>query len=183
MFTGIVETLGEVVSVEQLDGDAARLTVAAGSAGEGVRPGESVAVDGVCLTVTGFAGTGPGAPLRFDVMGETLRRSTLGERRPGDPVNLERALRVGDRLGGHVVQGHVDGTATISGAPARKQLGDRSGFVAGGAGRLCGGEGLDRGGRREPYRRRSRRRRVLRRARFRRRCRRPRWAANRRGAA
>ena len=113
MFTGIVETLGEVVSVEQLDGDAARLTVAAGSAGEGVRPGESVAVDGVCLTVTGFAGTGPGAPLRFDVMGETLRRSTLGERRPGDRVNLERALRVGDRLGGHVVQGHVDGTARI----------------------------------------------------------------------
>ena len=99
--------------VEQTAGDAARLTVMAGAAREGVRPGESVAVNGVCLTVTGFAGTGPGAPLCFDVMGETLRRSTLGERRPGDRVNLERALRVGDRLGGHVVQGHVDGVARI----------------------------------------------------------------------
>ena len=113
MFTGIVEALGEVVGVEHLEGDAARLTVRGGAAAEGVRPGDSVAVDGVCLTVSGDPGTGPNPPLGFDVMGETLRRSTLGERVAGDRVNLERALRVGDRLGGHVVQGHVDGTGRI----------------------------------------------------------------------
>ena len=118
MFTGIVEALGEVVDIDHIEGDAARLTVRAGPAAEGVRLGDSVAVDGVCLTVTGFEGTGfegtgPERGLSFDVMGETLSRSTLAERAPGDRVNLERALRVGDRLGGHVVQGHVDGTGRV----------------------------------------------------------------------
>jgi riboflavin synthase len=106
MFTGIVAELGEVAGVEH-QGDAARLTIR-GSA-EGVALGESIAVNGVCLTV---AGIGDGT-FTADVMGETLNRSGLGALTPGAPVNLERSVRLADRLGGHLVQGHVDATATI----------------------------------------------------------------------
>jgi riboflavin synthase len=104
MFTGIVEHLGEVVKVE--DGVLwVSSPVLAGAA-----KGASVAVDGVCLTVTERE-----ADLcRFDLSGETLERSTLGERRPGDAVNLERPLRAGDELGGHIVQGHVDGIGRVT---------------------------------------------------------------------
>jgi riboflavin synthase len=106
MFTGIVAELGEVTRVEQ-HGDAATLTVRGST--EGVVPGESIAVNGVCLTVTGLlAGT-----FTADVMGETLNRSGLGALAPGAPVNLERSVRLADRLGGHLVQGHVDATAAI----------------------------------------------------------------------
>ncbi len=106
MFTGIVAELGEVAGVEQR-GDAARLTIRGST--EGVSPGESIAVNGVCLTVTGILdGT-----FTADVMGETLDRSSLGTLTPGAPVNLERSIRLADRLGGHLVQGHVDGTGTI----------------------------------------------------------------------
>jgi riboflavin synthase len=106
MFTGIVAELGEVAGIEQ-QGDAARLTIR-GSA-VGVSPGESIAVNGVCLTVTGIMdGT-----FTADVMGETLARSGLGALTPGAPVNLERSVRLADRLGGHLVQGHVDATGTI----------------------------------------------------------------------
>jgi len=106
MFTGIVAELGEVAGIEQR-GDAARLTIRGST--EGVSPGESIAVNGVCLTVTGILdGT-----FTADVMGETLGRSGLGALTPGAPVNLERSVRLADRLGGHLMQGHVDGTGTI----------------------------------------------------------------------
>jgi riboflavin synthase len=106
MFTGIVAELGEVAGIEQR-GDAARLTIR--GATNGVSPGDSIAVNGVCLTVTGVLdGT-----FTADVMGETLDRSGLGALRAGAPVNLEQSVRLSDRLGGHLVQGHVDGTGTI----------------------------------------------------------------------
>jgi len=108
VFTGIVEELGEVVSVEELS-DASRLTVrgplVTGDAGHG----DSISVNGVCLTVV----ENVDGAFTADVMAETLRRSSLGALAPGSPVNLERAVRVQDRLGGHVVQGHVDGTGEI----------------------------------------------------------------------
>jgi riboflavin synthase len=107
MFTGLVETTGTVRAVES-DGDGARLTVETPLAGE-LRQGDSVSVNGVCLTAVDVEGGGFGA----DVMAETLRRSSLGPLVAGDRVNLELPLRPGDRLGGHVVQGHVDGTGTV----------------------------------------------------------------------
>ena len=106
MFTGIVAELGEVAGIEQR-GDAARLTIRGST--EGVSPGDSIAVNGVCLTVTG----GLDGAFTADVMGETLDRSSLGALTPGAPVNLEQSVRLADRLGGHLVQGHVDGTGTI----------------------------------------------------------------------
>jgi riboflavin synthase len=114
MFTGIVAELGEVAGVEH-HGDAARLTIRGST--EGVVPGESIAVNGVCLTVTGILdGT-----FSADVMGETLNRSGLGALAPGAPVNLERSVRLADRLGGHLMQGHVDATAAImSRTPAER---------------------------------------------------------------
>jgi riboflavin synthase len=108
MFTGIVEELGEVVSVEQL-AEAARLTVRGPRVTADVTHGDSIAVNGVCLTVTAATGTAFSA----DVMAETLSRSALGALESGSQVNLERSLRVGDRLGGHMVQGHVDGVARV----------------------------------------------------------------------
>jgi len=106
MFTGIVAELGEVAGIEQR-GDAARLTIRGST--EGVTPGESISVNGVCLTVTGILDD----TFTADVMGETLDRSGLGALTPGVPVNLERSVRLTDRLGGHLVQGHVDATGTI----------------------------------------------------------------------
>ena len=106
MFTGIVAELGEVAGIERR-GDAARLTIRGST--DGVSPGDSIAVNGVCLTVTGILdGT-----FTADVMGETLDRSGLGALTAGTPVNLEQSVRLADRLGGHLVQGHVDGTGTI----------------------------------------------------------------------
>jgi riboflavin synthase len=106
MFTGIVEELGEVAGIEHR-GDAARLTIRGST--EDTSLGESIAVNGVCLTVTDIMdGT-----FTADVMGETLDRSGLGSLAPGAPVNLERSVRLADRLGGHLVQGHVDATAAI----------------------------------------------------------------------
>jgi len=112
MFTGIVAELGEVAGIEHR-GDAARLTIRGDT--DGVTTGESIAVNGVCLTVTGVLdGT-----FTADVMGETLDRTSLGALNPGAPVNLERSVRLADRLGGHLVQGHVDATGTvISRSPA-----------------------------------------------------------------
>ncbi len=106
MFTGIVEELGEVAGIEYL-GDAAMLTIRGGATD--TAPGESISVNGVCLTVTGISG----GTFTADVMGETLGRSGLGALTPGAQVNLERSVRLADRLGGHIVQGHVDATATI----------------------------------------------------------------------
>jgi riboflavin synthase len=107
MFTGIVEDLGTVVALESLPA-AARLTVT-GRVIDDVRPGDSVAVNGVCLTATTIESSGFSA----DVMYETLTHSTLGGLRAGDPVNLERAVTPTTRLGGHIVQGHVDGVAAV----------------------------------------------------------------------
>jgi riboflavin synthase len=144
LFTGIVEDLGEVEAVEHL-GDFARIYVRSGVVTQDARLGDSICVNGVCLTVTALItsplgsvqaqgtqaqgtqaqgtqaqgtqaqGTPDGTPDGFvaDVMGETLARSSLKGVAPGARVNLERSVRLADRLGGHLVQGHVDGTATI----------------------------------------------------------------------
>jgi riboflavin synthase len=108
MFTGIVEELGEVVAVTDLP-DAARLTVAGPLVTSDAKIGDSIAVSGVCLTVVEVA---DGA-FTADVMRETLVRSSLSKIAVGDQVNLERAAAVGQRLGGHIVQGHVDGTGLL----------------------------------------------------------------------
>ena len=109
MFTGLVEAKGKVEAFRKIAGGGARMTLAAPFAAE-LAPGESVAVDGCCLTAI--------SPRRgrfdADLSPETLARTTLGAAAPGRIVNLERALRAGDRLGGHVVQGHVDGTTTVT---------------------------------------------------------------------
>jgi riboflavin synthase len=109
VFTGIVEELGEVAALEEL-GDSARLAVRGPLVTADASVGDSVAVNGVCLTVTG---TSDGT-FSADVMGETLRRSSLGSLVAGTAVNLERPLRLDGRLGGHLMQGHVDGTGTIT---------------------------------------------------------------------
>ena len=116
MFTGIVEELGEVAGLER-DGDSARLAFTAPLVSGDAAHGASIAVNGVCLTVVDVTG----ATITVDVMRETLERSTIGGLRPGEKVNLERAMRVGDRLGGHIVQGHVDGTDEIQ----RRRPGER----------------------------------------------------------
>jgi riboflavin synthase len=108
MFTGIVEALGEVVEVEHL-ADSARLTICSPEITADAEPGCSIAVNGVCLTVTGTTG----GVFEADVMQETLKRSALTALTPGTRVNLERSVRLADRLGGHLVQGHVDATATV----------------------------------------------------------------------
>ncbi|WP_335937579.1 riboflavin synthase [Streptomyces sp. PTD5-9] len=108
MFTGIVEELGEVTAVEQL-GDASRFRLRGPLVTEGAGHGDSIAVNGVCLTVVDL---GDGE-FTADVMAETLNRSSLGALTTGSRVNLERPVAVGGRLGGHIVQGHVDGTGRI----------------------------------------------------------------------
>ena len=125
MFTGIVEDLGEVETVDHL-GDFARIHIRSTVVTQDAKPGDSICVSGVCLTVTSLISSRPRpadgtqeppppTPLGFaaDVMGETLRYSSLKSFAPGTKVNLERSVRLEDRLGGHLVQGHTDGTATI----------------------------------------------------------------------
>ena len=108
MFTGLVEEIGVVEELEQLD-DAVRIAVRAPKVTEDAAPGDSIAVDGVCLTVVDSVdGT-----FTADVMRETLDRSRLGTYKAGSRVNLERALAAGQRMGGHIVQGHVDGVAEV----------------------------------------------------------------------
>ncbi|WP_286958829.1 MULTISPECIES: riboflavin synthase [Arsenicicoccus] len=116
MFTGIVEELGSVEAVE-LGADSAVLTVRGPLVVSDATHGASIAVNGVCLTVVAH----DEATFSVDVMRETLDRSSLGALQAGSPVNLERAMPAGGRFGGHVVQGHVDGTATI----VRREPGDR----------------------------------------------------------
>jgi riboflavin synthase len=108
VFTGIVEERGEVVAVTDLP-DAARITVAGPLVTSDVKRGDSIAVNGVCLTVVDVEN----GAFTADVMRETLTRSSLDKIATGDSVNLERAARVDARLGGHIVQGHVDGTGVI----------------------------------------------------------------------
>ena len=111
MFTGIVEELGTVRRLRLLDGGDAALEIVGPLVTEGARRGDSIAVDGVCLTVTDLDGAGA---FTADLMPETLRRTTLGGLRDGARVNLERAVAADGRLGGHVVQGHVDGVAALA---------------------------------------------------------------------
>jgi len=108
MFTGLIETVGRVQRVVPGAG-ATRLTIATDLPVASMRDGESVAVDGVCLTVARRKGSG----FEADAVAETLKRTTLGALRVGDPVHLERSLSLGDRLGGHLVQGHVDAVAKV----------------------------------------------------------------------
>lgn len=110
MFTGIVEELGEITAREDLP-DAARFTVRGPTVTSDARHGDSIAVNGVCLTVV----TVSDGAFTADVMEESLRRSSLSKLGPGDRVNLERAAAVNSRLGGHIVQGHVDGTGQVLG--------------------------------------------------------------------
>jgi riboflavin synthase len=116
VFTGIVEELGEVVGID-VAGDSARIRVRGPLVTGDAARGDSIAINGVCLTVTGTQD----GEFSADVMGETLDHSSLGALRPGAAVNLERPLRPDGRLGGHIVQGHVDGTGTIV---ARRPAGD-----------------------------------------------------------
>jgi riboflavin synthase len=116
MFTGIVEQVGVIVDRTEA-GDGARLTIRGSRVVEDAAPGDSIAVNGCCLTVVERDDT----VFTADVMRESLDKTSLGRLEPGSPVNLERALEVGDRLGGHVVQGHVDGTGTV----VERRPGDR----------------------------------------------------------
>ncbi|HEY0538323.1 MAG TPA: riboflavin synthase [Actinoallomurus sp.] len=116
MFTGIVEELGEIVALDR-DGDSARLTVRGPLVVSDAVHGASIAVNGVCLTVTDVKDDA----FTVDVMRETLDRSGLAALSPGSPVNLERPVRPADRLGGHIVQGHVDGVGHV----VSREPGDR----------------------------------------------------------
>ncbi|PQV64868.1 riboflavin synthase alpha chain [Abditibacterium utsteinense] len=110
MFTGLIERIGHIESIEDV-GEARHFTIAAPDADylKDGQIGESIAVSGVCLTATQFSPT----TFKISAVEETLRRSSLGARKAGDAVNLERAIQVGARLGGHIVQGHVDGVADV----------------------------------------------------------------------
>jgi riboflavin synthase len=108
IFTGIIEEIGQVKQIKRGQ-QSFSLSIKAAKVLEEVKLGDSIAVNGVCLTVTGYSG----ASFEADVMPETYQRTTLKTLKSGSPVNLERALRLSDRLGGHLVQGHVDGIGTI----------------------------------------------------------------------
>jgi riboflavin synthase len=111
MFTGLVQSLGKVAEVHDT-ADGVRLAIESPVASE-LKEGDSIAVNGVCLTAVGLCA---GERFGADVMHETLRRSSLGSVAPGSAVNLELPLRAADRLGGHIVQGHVDGLGVVAGA-------------------------------------------------------------------
>jgi riboflavin synthase len=121
MFTGLVEDVGDVTRVEPLPSDAGRrICVRASLLDEELAVGASLAVDGVCLTVT----TWRAGEVTADVGPETMARTTLAQVKPGARVNLERPLKLGDRLGGHMVAGHVDGIGTISAVIERHEARD-----------------------------------------------------------
>ncbi|WP_439633716.1 riboflavin synthase [Glycocaulis sp.] len=111
MFTGIVTAVGELTALE--DGPVRRFTVRGPWPAAELVLGASIAHDGVCLTVTAIEPDKSGALYQVEVSPETLARTTLGEWKPGSRMNLERPLKVGDELGGHIVQGHVDGVGTV----------------------------------------------------------------------
>ncbi len=109
MFTGLVEEMGRLTSVDDRPGGGRSLCIAAAGVLEDLEIGASVAINGCCLTVTGLERGG----FAVEVVPETLRRTTVGQLAPGDGVNLERALRLDQRLGGHLMQGHVDGVGEV----------------------------------------------------------------------
>jgi riboflavin synthase len=108
MFTGIITDIGELAARE-----GGRLAIRCAYAPESIAIGASISCDGACLTATEVARVGSGSLFKVDVSNETLSKTTLGEWRPGQRINLERALKAGDELGGHIVAGHVDGVARI----------------------------------------------------------------------
>ena len=108
MFTGIIEDIGDIKSIKH-EGDSAVLVIHSSKIMDDVKLGDSIAVNGVCLTARSISGN----EFTADVMAETLRRSSLGALKPGSKVNLERAMQLGGRFGGHIVSGHIDGTGTI----------------------------------------------------------------------
>ncbi len=124
VFTGLIEEMGTVLRAARI-AEGRRIAVRAGRVCDGLRAGDSIAVNGVCQTVTSLSGSG-----LFEIVavGETLKRTTLGSLRSGDSVNLERPLRMGDRLGGHWVNGHVDRCAAIE---AIERIGDDFAFRIG----------------------------------------------------
>jgi len=109
VFTGLIEDVGKIQKIAPRR-SSMELSISCGLPTAEIKPGDSIAVDGACLTVTSIQGQG----FSVDVSPETLQRTTLGKRRAGDRVNLERALRLCDRLGGHLVSGHIDGLAVLS---------------------------------------------------------------------
>jgi riboflavin synthase len=125
MFTGIVTDIGEVVAVEPRAEGLASLKIACGYDPETIAIGASIACGGVCLTVVGRGRDGNRAWFNVDAAAETLRVTTVGAWQRGTRVNLERALKVGDELGGHIVAGHADGLATVV---AREDLSDMARF-------------------------------------------------------
>lgn len=108
MFTGLIEEIGEIKSIEK-GAKSARITIKSEKVLQEIKLGDSICTNGVCLTVTEFTSN----TFSVDVMAETVRSSNLGELKSGSKVNLERALRLSDRLGGHIVSGHIDGIGTI----------------------------------------------------------------------
>ena len=108
MFTGIIEDIGDIKSIKH-EGDSAVLVIHSSKIMDDVKLGDSIAVNGVCLTARSISGN----EFTADVMAETIRRSSLGALKPGSKVNLERAMQLGGRFGGHIVSGHIDGTGTI----------------------------------------------------------------------
>jgi riboflavin synthase len=126
MFTGIITDVGEVTAVEPRAEGLARLKIACSYDPDTIDIGASIACSGVCLTVVGRGRDGNRGWFALDAAAETLRVTTVGSWRPGTRVNLERALKVGDELGGHIVAGHADGVAQVS---AREDLADMVRFI------------------------------------------------------
>ena len=112
MFTGIISDVGQIIDIAAA-GELRRLRIASAYDAKSIPIGASIANSGACLTVVGVEPRGGGSAIAFDVGAETLQVTTLGQWRAGGHVNLERSLRVGDELGGHMVSGHVDGVAEI----------------------------------------------------------------------
>lgn len=108
MFTGLIEEIGEIKSIEKAT-KSAKITIKSEKVLQGIKLGDSICTNGVCLTVTEFTNN----TFSVDVMAETVRSSNLGKLKSGSKVNLERALKLEDRLGGHIVSGHIDGIGTI----------------------------------------------------------------------
>ncbi|HEV2619660.1 MAG TPA: riboflavin synthase [Acidobacteriaceae bacterium] len=138
MFTGIIESTGEVVSFRRGAGGVSRLTVAAGEVAGRLRLGDSVAVSGVCLTAVEIGAEGDAGRFSADLAAETIARTTLAGLQPGARVNLELPTPAGAPLGGHVVQGHVDGVGTVVGLepvqedaapPERERSGEKTDWV------------------------------------------------------
>ena len=150
MFTGLVEALGRIIRADK-ENAGRRFTIEWPGLDTPFAMGESIAVNGCCLTVVAIDGG------RFDVQlgPETLDRTNLGEKGEGDPVNLERSLRVGDRLGGHFVQGHVDATAALVERRAEGEWEFLAFRLDPALDPPDGREGVGRGRRREPHARRT----------------------------